>query len=87
MHHLLSLIDTEYFKDDQRMPFYLLKHCDMQEIFNACAGGVSNQMIFEKRPLWVKENTASVLDQNTCGIWHPFDLQAENNTPSNVVAR
>ena len=48
--HQVSLIDMEYFKDDQRMPFYLRKHADMKEIFNACTGGVNIQMICEKIP-------------------------------------
>ena len=73
----------EYFKDDQRMSIYLRKHSDMKEIFNACTGGVNDRMVCQKRPLQVKENAAFILDQNTCRIRHPFDLQA----PSNVATR
>ena len=60
------------------MPINLRKHLDMKEIFNACVGDVNDCMIFQKRPLWVKENAAFILDQNTCRIRHPFDLQANN---------
>ena len=60
------------------MPIYLRKHPDMKEIFNACTGGVNERMICQKRPLRVKENAAFILDQNTCRIRCPFDLQASN---------
>lgn len=35
-------------------------------------------MICQKRSLGVNENAAFILDQNTCRICHPFDLQADN---------
>ena len=50
----------------------------MKEIFNACTGGVNDQIICQKRPLRVKENATFTLHQNNCRIRHPFDLQADN---------
>ena len=78
MHRVFYLIDMEYFKDDQRMPIYLRKHPDIKEIFNACTGGINDWMICQKRLFRVKKNTAFILDQNTCCICHPFDLQVDN---------
>ena len=60
------------------MPIYLRKHPDMKKIFNTCTGGVDDRMIWQKHPLWVKKNAGFILDQNTCCILHPFDLQADN---------
>ena len=40
---VFSLIDMEYFKDGQRMPFYLRK--------SACTGGVNDRMICQKYTL------------------------------------
>ena len=38
MHQVLSLIDMEYFMDNQKMPIYLRKHRDVKEIFNTSTG-------------------------------------------------
>ena len=82
MHPVFSLIDMEYFKDDQRALIYLRKHLGMKEIFIACTGSVNNRMICQKCPLRVKENATFILNQNDCRIRHPFELQADNITGS-----
>ena len=62
MRRVFSLLDMEYFKDDQRMPIYLQKNTDMNEIFNGCTGGINDPMIAKKVPS-SKENAVFILDQ------------------------
>ena len=60
------------------MPIYLRKHTDMKKTFNGCTGDINDRIICQKSRLQVKENAVFILDQNTCLIRHPFDLQADN---------
>ena len=78
VHRVFSFTDMKYLKDGKRMPIYLRKHPGMKETFNACTVSVNVWMICQKLILRVKENTAFILDQNTCRILHPFDFQVGN---------
>ena len=66
VHRVFSLAAMKYLKDGKRMPIYLQKHLGMKETFNAYTGSVNDRMIYQKLTLRVKENTAFILDQNTC---------------------
>ena len=66
VHRVFSLTYMKYLKDGKRMPIYWQKHLGMKETFNACTGSVNDRMISKKLTFRVKENTAFILDQNTC---------------------
>ena len=88
VHRVFSLTDMKYLKDGKRMPIYLQKHVDMKETFNACTGSVNDRMICQKLTLRVKENTAFILDQNTCLFSsHPTFRLAMLAAASNVATR
>ena len=68
----------EYYRGNIKLPILHRKSPDIQEIVKICMFGPGEGKLALQKPLRVKETATFVVNQETIGLKHPYDLDADD---------